>query len=289
MKIYSVVGEKGGSGKTRLNLGISCQFACRPTGGKVLLIDGSDNQGTLSFMYARKIDERGCGLGCAIEQVLAGLSGNRIKSVLQEGMQRVYIDAGEIYHIDILAAAHKSLGKLSHKPWKEKEPGEVLSIVLEVLYKEYDYCVIDLKPDLDSTTVKSTLSIADKIILLQDVELLENIAGLAEWIDVCSQVSKEGSRVIAGIVANKYNAKVAASKEALAYVQGACDANRMPLLTIIPNMHGIMANIGGRWETESGEIATGPISAMAAGPVPSRKYYQALMKQFDLICEALEA
>lgn len=189
MKVYAVVNQKGGVGKSTTALAIGAGL--RRKGYSVLFVD-LDAQGNLS--YALGADTRGYGaLGV---------------------LQRPETASQEVQHTaegDVIASTPTLAGAdaIITETGKEYRLREAL----EGLQGDYDYCVIDTPPALGILNVNALTAAHRAIIPAQaDVFSLQGIAQLNGTIEAVRKYCNNNLS-ISGIVLTRYSARSIISRE----------------------------------------------------------------------------
>lgn len=143
MKIISIVNQKGGVGKTATTLALAYGLARRNK--KVLLID-FDPQGLLTCNLNAEVDESNPG-----SLQLLGLNDSPVLETVEIEKNLELVTAG--------IGLETANVILSNKDNKEK----VLSFVLSYI-KNYDYILLDTRPDFSLLTINSLIA-SDELII----------------------------------------------------------------------------------------------------------------------------
>ncbi len=160
MKIFAVINQKGGVGKTTTAAALGAGLALR--GYKTLIVD-LDAQGNLSY----------------------SMNSNTPKLTALQALQRAELSAAAIQHTeqgDIIASSPALAGAdtLITQTGKEYR----LKEALQTIAAEYDYCVIDSPPALGILTVNALTACTMAIIPAQaDIYSLQGITQLTGTID----------------------------------------------------------------------------------------------------------
>ena len=148
-KIFAIVNQKGGTGKTTTTVNLGCAIA--KLGKKVLLVD-FDAQASLTFYLGISHLPKG-----NVADVIFGDRELTDVLVHKEGVSILPASSD-------LADAELSLASYEQRT-------EVLKRLLEPLEKEYDYILIDCGPSLSILTVNA-LNVAHEVIIPLELEVL---------------------------------------------------------------------------------------------------------------------
>lgn len=163
MKIFAVINQKGGTGKTTVSLNLSARLA--ELGKKTLLID-SDPQGNATS-------------GSGVEK---WQTGGGLYEVLRGGAAREYL----IYSLAgkyALLAANMNLAAAEIELAAEKEWQGRLRDALEPLNGDFDFALIDCPPSLGVLTVNALVA-AERVLIPMQCEYfaMEGLSDLAETV-----------------------------------------------------------------------------------------------------------
>lgn len=189
MKVYAVVNQKGGVGKSTTALAIGAGL--RKKGYSVLFVD-LDAQGNLS--YALGADTRGYGALGVLQR----------PETAKEELQRTA--EGDIIASTPALAGADAIITETGKEYRLRE-------ALESLQGDYDYCVIDTPPALGILNVNALTAAHRAIIPAQaDVFSLQGIAQLNATIETVKKYCNNNLS-ISGIVLTRYSARSIISRE----------------------------------------------------------------------------
>ncbi len=161
-KIYAVINQKGGTGKTTTVVNLGCALAKK--GKKVLLID-LDPQGNMSYWL-------GCGeLEVSMTEVMLGEA--KLNDIL---MEREGLD---------VAPSDMSLADLEINIASVEDRESLLEVALSEV-DDYEYVLIDCPPSLSLLTVNALTS-ADRVIIPLLMEVL-SLQGLDQIINTIDQI-----------------------------------------------------------------------------------------------------
>ena len=189
MKIYAIINQKGGVGKSTTALAIGAGLKIK--GCSVLYID-LDAQGNLSYTLG------------------ATTQGYNAMGVLQ----RPETAAQEVQHLpqgDIIASSPALAGAdtILTETGKEYQ----LKEALENLSTNYDYCIIDTPPALGILTINALTACNGAIIPAQaDIYSLQGISQLGNTLQTVKKYCNPSLAVL-GIVLTRYNTRSIISKE----------------------------------------------------------------------------
>lgn len=189
MKIYAIINQKGGVGKSTTALAIGAGLKIK--GCSVLYID-LDAQGNLSYTLG------------------ATTQGYNAMGVLQ----RPETAAQEVQHLpqgDIIASSPALVGADTILAETGKEFR--LKEALENLSTNYDYCIIDTPPALGILTINALTACNGAIIPAQaDIYSLQGISQLGNTLQTVKKYCNPSLAVL-GIVLTRYNTRSIISKE----------------------------------------------------------------------------
>ena len=148
MKVYVLVSQTGGVGKSTIAWALAWRIAATKPGARVLFIDQTKAQGTRSMRVAPQHEAEGKGLGKALnavfsvilpkvpfsqqlDEIEAGVL--RARKIVLESVVKVYSDPKLSHSLDVLPAASARLSAVIQDRWTEPEPGTILGKVLESL------------------------------------------------------------------------------------------------------------------------------------------------------------
>lgn len=189
MKVYSVINQKGGVGKSTTALALGASLILK--GYKVLYVD-LDAQGNLSYT------------------VNADTTQHNALRVLQ----RPETAAAEVQHTaqgDIIASSPALAGADTiltevGKEYKLKE-------ALESISSNYDYCIIDTPPALSILTVNALVACEGVIIPAQaDIYSLQGISQLNNTIQTVKKYCNPALQIL-GIVLTRYSSRAIISRD----------------------------------------------------------------------------
>lgn len=163
MAIFSIVNQKGGTGKTTTSLNLGSALA--KLGKSVLLID-MDSQGNLG--YSLGLDD-----SLTISDVFEG--SNEIEGVIQE-KEGMHIVPSDIRLVDI----ELSLIDLDDRH-------NMLNSKIKHLSKKYDFILIDCPPSLSILAVNSLFA-SDKVIVPMLMEVL-SLQGLDQILQTIEKIN----------------------------------------------------------------------------------------------------
>lgn len=277
MKVFTPVSQTGGVGKSTYAWGIAWRLAAKHPSKRVLFVDMTKSQGTRSMRVAPEHELNGQGLGKALNAVFSlvmpkipfskqmdeieqGLA--RAHDIVKESVVKVYGDAQKTLSIDVLPAASARLKVVIEDRWHEPEPGTILGGLLRTLEDDYDYCVIDVTPDIGCKSVLSVMSIADAVLGIQSVVSEDTIQGVAQFLGAV----EDTKATFVGFVANLHDPKFRESNNALGVLEAACREGHQTLLKVVKKQ-GSIANITRVRPTADGQgIMSGPYAEMACEP-----------------------
>lgn len=189
MKIYSIINQKGGVGKSTTALAIGAGLSLK--GFSVLYVD-LDAQGNLSYTMG------------------ATTRGYNAMGVLQ----RPETVTGEIQHTeqgDIIASSPYLAGADTTITETGKEYR--LREALDRISGRYDYCIIDTPPALGILTINALTACSGAIIPAQaDIYSLQGIGQLNSTIETVKRYCNKDLS-IRGIVLTRYNSRSIISRE----------------------------------------------------------------------------
>lgn len=189
MKIYSIINQKGGVGKSTTALAIGAGLSLK--GFSVLYVD-LDAQGNLSYTMG------------------ATTRGYNAMGVLQ----RPETVTGEIQHTeqgDIIASSPYLAGADTTITETGKEYR--LREALDRISGRYDYCIIDTPPALGILTINALTACSGAIIPAQaDIYSLQGIGQLNSTIETVKRYCNKDLS-ISGIVLTRYNSRSIISRE----------------------------------------------------------------------------
>ncbi len=167
--IYSIINQKGGTGKTTTTMNLGCALAHYKK--RVLLID-LDPQGNLSYAFGLH------NTGKNIEQLLSQ------EATLREVIHR-------IENLDLIPASI-GLANTEINLINLEERAFHLSKVISAL--DYDYILIDCPPSLSLLTINA-LTASDRILIPMQAEVL-SVKGLDLILDTVEGVRKNFNKSI---------------------------------------------------------------------------------------------
>jgi cellulose biosynthesis protein BcsQ len=250
MRVYLFISQTGGVGKSTIAWALAWRIAAEKKGARVLFIDQTKAQGTRSMRVAPRHEAEGRGLGKALnavfsvilakvpfaqqwDEIEAGLK--RARQIILDSVVKVYSDAKLTHSLDVLPAASARLSAVIQERWTEPEPGTIMGKVLESLEDRYDYCVIDVTPDIECKSVRSAMTIADAVLSIQSVKSEDTIQGIAQLLGAV----EDTHATFAGFIANMHNPRRKESNTALKVLEDACEETGLPLLSIIADKASI--------------------------------------------------
>lgn len=188
MKTISVVNQKGGVGKTTTALAIGQYFYLK--GKKVLFID-LDMQGNLTYALNGKIED-------SVINVLK--EPTSIKDNIQKTKYGDLLASSEY-----LLMVDKQLNDIG-KEYKLKE-------ALELVNKEYDYCIIDNPPTLNILSINSLVACNGAVIPVNaDTFSLQGVGLLYKNIETIKKYCNK-DLTIYGILLTRYKARNTLTKD----------------------------------------------------------------------------
>lgn len=302
MRVYLLISQTGGVGKSTLAWALAWRLAAERNGSRVLFVDQTKAQGTRSMRVAPQHEAEGRGLGKALnavfsviltkvpfvqqlDEIEAGVV--RARQIILDSVVKVYSDQKLTYSLDVLPAASARLSAVIQEKWIEPEPGTILGKVLESLEGEYDYCIIDVTPDIECKSVRSAMTIADAVLSIQSVRSEDTIQGIAQLLGAV----EDTHATFAGFIANMHNPRRKESNTALKVLQDACEETGLPLLSVIADKASI-SNITRVYyqpdrETPDHKVISGLYAEIAQDPA-SRKSLEAFGLDLDRFLVALE-
>lgn len=192
MKIFSIVNQKGGVGKTTTSLNFSAGLGIKNK--KVLLID-VDPQSSLTnaFYFSHDLTKK-----------------HNIYSVFQEKIEfKDLIYRTKIKNVDIIPSS-MDMSLLEHELILHNDHWENIFLTLFKKFKKnnvYDYIIFDCSSTIN-TTFRKILSISDGVIIPTDLEYF-SVDTLTNLLPVIYEVKKTENKKlnIQGILINKYDPK----------------------------------------------------------------------------------
>lgn len=282
VRVIGCVSGKGGSGKSKTNLGVACAVAMSPNRPRVLLVDICQDQGMLSFMFSEKKNRSGVGIGSILTGLVAGRSTAWAIQQFEEALDTLVVSHEGDVRIDFLPAAARVVGELSLHGWKESKHGALLSTLVAAIQDRYDYMIFDTVPLVRIHSTASVLAIADAVVVVLDVQKYQNVGGLRDFLQ---DIREYGANVI-GVVQNLYDPKLAASRLAKIYVDGICAGAGIPIIEVIKRS-GSVLNSDDVFTDDTGSKSTGTYIGLEADP-SGRSRILAVAKQFENIAGCLK-
>lgn len=221
-KIYSVLMNKGGVGKTSLITNLAALLATKYPNKKVLIID-CDGQGNASMSFDSLPSE----FGANVADVFIGESTfNDVKIKITENLDIVPANDDMNYlEVDVLT-----------KPDKFPSPSTLLKSAMEEIKSQYDYIFIDTPPALGLVAV-NVLNVVDRVVIPFVPELYA-VKGLKRVIEAIQEVKQEGrgeALQLAGIVGMMVDNRTRLHVDMLQEARKYCDSHGYYLFkTIIP-------------------------------------------------------
>lgn len=302
MRVFLLISQTGGVGKSTLAWALAWRLAATRLGSRVLFVDQTKAQGTRSMRVAPQHEADGRGLGKALnavfsvilskvpfaqqlDEIEAGVK--RARQIVLDSVVRVYSDQKLTHSLDVLPAASARLSAVIQEKWIEPEPGTILGKVLESLEDEYDYCIIDVTPDIECKSVRSAMTIADAVLSIQSVRSEDTIQGIAQLLGAV----EDTHATFAGFIANMHSPRRKESNTALKVLQDACEETGLPLLSVIADKASI-SNITRVYfqpdrDTPDHKVISGLYAEIAQDPA-SRKSLEAFGLDLDKFLVALE-
>lgn len=297
MNIYSFISQKGGVGKTAFNWHLACAYAHLYPEKKVLFIDGTHIQGSRSLSLAHDQNQAGDGLG----HVLHVAFGNLLPDLPLSRQASAFVRARDlgielfksfvvpvvvsgVATLDFMPAAHPILKKVNNPDhWREDRRGQMLSEILSGL--TYDYCLIDCTADVGLPLQESVMTIADKVILLQDARDYESLAGLDVLI-------KSSAHNAVGLVGNYVDPhidvrKISKSVETVNALKKVCETFNLPLLDLIKDGIKSISNGMSVYELDNGMVGSS-LYVEADRERSQRKNVDAIAQRFERLAKFLE-
>lgn len=302
MRVFLLISQTGGVGKSTLAWALAWRLAATRSGSRVLFVDQTKAQGTRSMRVAPQHEADGRGLGKALnavfsvilskvpfvqqlDEIEAGVK--RARQIVLDSVVRVYSDQKLTHSLDVLPAASARLSAVIQEKWIEPEPGTILGKVLESLEDDYDYCIIDVTPDIECKSVRSAMTIADAVLSIQSVRSEDTIQGIAQLLGAV----EDTHATFAGFIANMHNPRRKESNTALKVLQDACEETGLPLLSVIADKASI-SNITRVYfqpdrDTPDHKVISGLYAEIAQDPA-SRKSLEAFGLDLDKFLVALD-
>ena len=274
---------KGGSGKSKTNLGVACHIAYTQPNSRVLLVDACQDQGYLSAMLAYEKNERGSGLGKIITAYRDGEPHERIRDYFKEALTPVCVSIKENRTLDFLPAASESLGDLTLTGWKENTRGELLYRFISEIAMDYTHIIFDTVPLIRIPTTASVFGLADSIALIVDVQEPGTLAGINGFV----RSSRKYGAKLSGVISNMYDSRIAMSRSAKATIDTLCIDAGLKVLATIPRS-ATMINSTSVFTTRQGIPATGMYVA-GEFDKSQRHLFDRLAAHFEQIVNGLEA
>lgn len=190
MKIYAVVNQKGGVGKSTTVLAMGAGLTLR--GHTVLFVD-LDPQGNTSYA-----------LGADTKREHNAMTVLRNPSSIAEAIQKT--GSGDVLPSSaLLAGADKTIDEAGQEHLLRNALGHVSG--------RYDYCIIDTPPALGVLTINA-LTACDRVIIpaQADIFSLQGIEQLSETLEAVRTFSN-AALVIDGILLTRYNARSILSRD----------------------------------------------------------------------------
>lgn len=199
-QIITVTNQKGGVGKTTTASSLVCGLHQR--GAKVLGID-LDSQGNLGFNLGLDISS-----GNTVYDVFKG------SCSIEEAIQST--EYGDVLPSDIMLSAAEVEFTASRREF-------MLSNLLAGIRDRYDFIIIDTPPALNILTVNAYVA-ATGLIVPMEAEVL-SLVGITQLQETISTVraSFNPNLKVLGILINKYNGRLALSRDILEMAQVVAD------------------------------------------------------------------
>ena len=281
--LIAIASMKGGSGKSKTNLGIACHIAYTQPNARVLLIDACQDQGYLSAMLTYEKDEQGHGLGEIIAAYQNEKPQKEINEMFSNAITKVCVSINQNITIDFLPAASETLGDLTLAGWKEVKRGELLARFISEFAIDYTHIIVDTVPLVRIPTTASVFALADKIALIVDAQDPRTLAGINRFV---ASARKYGAN-LTGIITNLYDQKIAMSRSAKEVVETLCFNSGLKILSTIPRS-ATMINSTTVYTTRQGIKATGMY--VAGEYDKSQKHlFDKLAINFEQIVNGMEA
>ena len=199
-QIIAVTTQKGGVGKTTTASSLVCGLHQR--GAKVLGID-LDSQGNLGFNLGLDV-----GSGSTVYDVFKG------ECPVERAIQPTQY--GDVLPSDIMLSAAEVEFTAPRREF-------MLSELLAGVRDRYDFIIIDTPPALNLLTVNAYVASTGLIVPMEaEVLSLVGITQLQETIDTVRASYNPGLKVL-GILINKFNGRLALSKDILEMAQVVAD------------------------------------------------------------------
>lgn len=296
MKVYVLVSQTGGVGKSTISWALAWRIAATKPGARVLFVDQTKAQGTRSMRVAPQHEAEGKGLGKALNAVFsvilpkvpfsqqldeidAGVQ--RAKKIVLDSVVKVYSDPKLTHSLDVLPAASARLSAVIQDRWTEPEPGTILGKVLESLSDSYDYAIFDVTPDIECKSVRSAMTLADGVLSIQSVKSEDTIQGIAQLLGAVEDTNAS----FGGFIANMHSPRRKESNTALKVLEDACKETGLPLLAVITDKASISNTT--RVYHQDEKVVSGIYAEIAQDP-SSRKSLEALGYELDTFLWALE-
>lgn len=269
MRVIVPCSQTGGVGKSTYAWNLAWCLARRYPGGKILFMDATKSQGTRSGRVFPEAEHENLGLGRVLNDIFSvmvdgvpfykqadEISGavERAKARLLASVRPVYGDFGKTMQIQVLPAASAFLSAVIETKWREPEEGFVMESLLKSIDSDFDFCVVDVTPDIGCKSVRSLLRVADAVVGIQSLKSKDTIQGIAQLLGVMEDTNAS----FTGIVANLFVPKRKQSKKALRILAEACKISGVPILGLMEDK-GSVANC-----TEVHEVGTDIISGLYA-------------------------
>lgn len=175
MKVWTVVNQKGGVGKT--TSAVSLAGSLSQMGHKVLLLD-LDPQASLTQYLGVNADDQAYTI---YDLFIASEHPNNLATVLNKA-----VISTSISNIDLLPS-HMALATLDKTLAQTSGKGLIVKTILQQLESEYDYAIIDCQPVLGVLMVNALVA-AQHVILPTQTEHL-SILGLQRMLETIEQLS----------------------------------------------------------------------------------------------------
>lgn len=196
-KVYCCTNQKGGAGKTTINLNLGCVLAVKHN-KKVLLVD-MDGQANMTTALGFNPDEFG-----ETEKSVYNL-------MLQKNPKTEDFTVNtEVPNVDLIPSSQETYS-LDQELMSEKRREYRLSQVLDQVKNKYDYIFVDTPPNLGMSTFNSFVA-SNKIIIIYDATEFA-LDGLSQLINTVYEIQEDqylniNKTEIIGAVSNFFDRRV---------------------------------------------------------------------------------
>lgn len=196
MRIFSIVNQKGGTGKTTTTINLGTALAS--LGKKVLLID-LDPQANLTYSF---------GINSPDGNISAVLQGKQTLQTILVKREGLSVAPSSVSLADVEISLANKIGR--ERILKDRLTG----------LKGYDHVFIDSPPSLSILTINA-LSTANEVLIPAQMEIL-SLQGLTQLLDTINEVRQVLNKnlKVAGIIACMYDSRRRLSNEVLAQIEG---------------------------------------------------------------------